>query len=121
MPLPVVLTIAGSDNSCGAGAQADLKTISALGGYALTAITCVVAEIPGKVSAIHPIPPEIVSEQIRLCFEAFPVAAVKTGMLYSREIIQAVAGTLSECMRTSASRPRLNCMRASARRPSFRG
>jgi hydroxymethylpyrimidine/phosphomethylpyrimidine kinase len=107
MPLPVVLTIAGSDNSCGAGAQADLKTISALGGYALTAITCVVAEIPGKVSTIHPIPPEIVSEQIRLCFEAFPVAAVKTGMLYSRDIIQAVAGTLSECMRASASRPRL--------------
>ena len=42
-PPPVVLTIAGSDNSCGAGAQADLKTITALGGYAQTAITCVVA------------------------------------------------------------------------------
>ena len=104
---PVVLTIAGSDNSCGAGAQADLKTISALGGYALTAITCVVAEIPGKVSAIHPIPPEIVAEQIRLSFAAFPVAAVKTGMLYSREIIETVVETLGECISGSALRPAL--------------
>lgn len=74
--------------------QADLKTISALGAYAVTAITCVVAEVPGKVSAIQPIEPGIVAEQIRLLFEAFPVAAVKTGMLYSREIIAAVADTL---------------------------
>lgn len=94
MPLPIVLTIAGSDNSAGAGAQADLKTISALGGYGLTAITCVVAEVPGKVSAIQPITPEIVAEQIRLSFEAFPVAAVKTGMLYSRAIIETVLSSL---------------------------
>lgn len=94
MQLPVVLTIAGSDNSAGAGAQADLKTISALGGYALTAITCVVAEVPGKVSAIQPVAPRIVAEQIRLSFDAFPVAAVKTGMLYSREIIAEVLATL---------------------------
>ena len=88
------MSIAGSDNSAGAGVQADLKTISALGAYAVTAITCVVAEVPGKVSAIQPIEPGIVAEQIRLLFEAFPVAAVKTGMLYSREIIAAVADTL---------------------------
>lgn len=91
---PPILTIAGSDNSAGAGAQADLKTISALGGYALTAITCVVAEVPGKVSAIQAIEPRIVAEQIRLSFAAFPIAAVKTGMLYSREIIAAVCDTL---------------------------
>ena len=48
---PVALTIAGSDNSAGAGAQADLKTFSALAVYGLTAITCVVAEVPGRVSA----------------------------------------------------------------------
>jgi hydroxymethylpyrimidine/phosphomethylpyrimidine kinase len=94
MSLPVVLTIAGSDNSAGAGAQADLKTISALGGYGLTAITCVVAEVPGKVSAIQPMTPGIVAEQIRLSCEAFPVAAVKTGMLYSREIIEATLTAL---------------------------
>lgn len=94
MTLPVALTIAGSDNSAGAGAQADLKTFSALGCYGVTAITCVVAEVPGKVSAIHPIPPEIVAEQARLLFQAFPVAALKTGMLFSREIIMAVSDLL---------------------------
>ena len=93
---PVVLTIAGSDNSCGAGAQADLKTITALGGYAQTAITCVVAEIPGHVSAIQPVQPRIVAEQVRLSFEAFPVAAIKTGMLYSAAIIRAVAAELGK-------------------------
>ncbi len=92
-----VLTIAGSDNSAGAGAQADLKTMSALGVYGLTAITCVVAEVPGKVSAIQPIEPRIVAEQIRLCLEAFPIAAIKTGMLYSREIIAAVCDLLAGC------------------------
>ena len=88
------MSIAGSDNSAGAGAQADLKTFSALGIYGVTAITCVVAEVPGKVSAIQPIEPGIVAEQIRLLFEAFPIAAVKTGLLYSREIIEAVADAL---------------------------
>lgn len=92
--LPVALTIAGSDNSAGAGAQADLKTFSALGVYGLTAITCVVAEVPGKVSAIEPMSPEIVSEQIKLCLEAYPVGALKTGMLYSAEIIEAVCAAL---------------------------
>src|SRR5438067_11363556 len=91
---PVALTIAGSDNSAGAGAQADLKTFSALGVYGLTAITCVVAEVPGRVSAIQPVEPRIVTEQIGLSFGAFPVTAVKTGMLYSREIIEVVCDAL---------------------------
>jgi hydroxymethylpyrimidine/phosphomethylpyrimidine kinase len=88
---PVVLTVAGSDNSAGAGAQADLKTFSYFGCYGLTAITCVVAEVPGKVSAIQPIRPEIIAEQISLSFSAFPVAAAKTGMLFSASIVNAVA------------------------------
>ena len=92
--IPVALTIAGSDNSAGAGAQADLKTFTALGTYGLTAITCVVAEIPGRVSAIHPIPADIVAEQIRLSLSAFPVAAMKTGMLYSAEIVETVCDLL---------------------------
>jgi len=103
--LPVVLTIAGSDNSAGAGAQADLKTMSALGVYGLTAITCVVAEVPGKVSAIQPIEPRIVAEQIRLSFGAFPVAAMKTGMLHSRAIIEVVCDTLAEIFAGRAHRP----------------
>lgn len=92
---PVVLTIAGSDNSCGAGAQADLKTITALGGYAQTAITCVVAEVPGRVEKIQAVLAGVVASQVRLSFEAFPVAAVKTGMLFSSAIISAVAEVLS--------------------------
>src|ERR1700733_10955579 len=103
--LPVVLSIAGSDNSAGAGAQADLKTFSALGVYGVTAITCVVAEVPGKVSAIQPIEPRIVAEQIRLLFEAFPIAALKTGMLYSGEIIDAVCDTLRDCVARSTVPP----------------
>ncbi len=105
MQLPVGLTIAGSDNSAGAGIQADLKTMSALGVYGVTAITCVVAEVPGKVSAIQPIEPGIVAEQIRLLFQAFPVAALKTGMLFSRPIIEAVLEEL---------RPRLSGANAPA-------
>ena len=105
--LPVVLTIAGSDNSAGAGAQADLKTISALGGYGVTAITCVVAEVPGKVSAIHPVPSEIVTEQVRLLFGAFPIAALKTGMLHSTTIIESVVAVLDECFARDAKKPSL--------------
>ena len=103
--LPVVLSIAGSDNSAGAGAQADLKTFSALGVYGVTAITCVVAEVPGKVSAIQPVSAAIVAEQIRLLFDAFPIAAVKTGMLFSSEIIEAVCATLRECFVAQQERP----------------
>ena len=105
--LPVVLSIAGSDNSAGAGAQADLKTMSALGVYGVTAITCVVAEIPGKVSAIQAIEPEIVAQQIRLLFEAFPIAAMKTGMLHSKAILDCVCDVLEECASGKEKRPPL--------------
>ena len=101
---PVALTIAGSDNSAGAGAQADLKTFGALGVYGVTAITCVVAEVPGRVSAIQAVDPAIVREQIRLSFQAFPVAAVKTGLLHSREIIEAVCDALEEHFARAAKR-----------------
>ena len=88
---PVALTIAGSDSSAGAGIQADLKTFSALGVYGLTAVTCIVAEIPGKVSRIEPVSAQIVREQINVLVKNFPITAVKTGLLYSVEIIRAVA------------------------------
>lgn len=95
-PLPVVLTVAGSDNSCGAGAQADLKTITTLGGYAQTAITCVVAEVPGQVETIQAVKAAVVEAQVRLSLEAFPVAAIKTGMLFSPAIVRKVAATLKQ-------------------------
>ena len=92
---PVVLTIAGSDSSCGAGAQADLKTFSSLGCHGLTAITCIVAETPGRVRSIQSVKPEIVRDQLEVLLAAYPVAAIKTGMLFSTPIIRAVAGVLS--------------------------
>ncbi len=88
--IPVILTVAGSDNSAGAGIQADLKALSALGTYGVTALTCVVAEVPGRVSAIHPLTPELVREQMALLFGAFPISAMKTGMLCSGEIAETV-------------------------------
>src|SRR5688572_4316478 len=85
---PVALTVAGSDCSAGAGIQADLKTFTAHRIYGLTAVTCVVSEIPGCVRFIQAIQAEIIADQIRLLLESFPVAAVKTGMLYNAEIIR---------------------------------
>ena len=89
--LPVVLTIAGSDSSGGAGIQADLKTITALGAFATSAITCLTAQNPRLVSSVFPIPADMIIQQIKAVCSAFPVAAAKTGMLYSAEIIRAVA------------------------------
>lgn len=91
---PVFLSVAGSDCSAGAGLQADLKTGFALGCYPLTAVTCVVNEVPGKVAGIVPMAADFVAAQVRLCLESFPVAAVKLGMLYSPEIVHAVAAEL---------------------------
>jgi hydroxymethylpyrimidine/phosphomethylpyrimidine kinase len=106
-PPPVALTIAGSDNSAGAGAQADLKTFTALGVYGVTAITCVVAEVPGRVTAIQPVEEHIVAEQIRLVFESYPVAAIKTGMLYSTPLIETVCSTLEEVFSKQQNPPAL--------------
>ena len=100
---PVVLSIAGSDNSAGAGIQADLKTMSALEVFGVTAVTCVVAEVPGRVTAIHPVPPAVVAEQIRILFEAFPIAAIKTGMLHSAATLDAVVDVLKACRESSAA------------------
>ncbi len=92
---PVVLSVAGSDCSAGAGLQADLKTAFALGCYPLTAVTCVVSEVPGCVEAIAPLSADFVASQVRLCLRRFPVCAIKTGMLYSPDIVCAVAEELA--------------------------
>ena len=92
--VPVVLTIAGSDSCAGAGLQADLKVFTAHRVHGLTAVTCVVSEIPGHVSRIHAVPPAVIADQIRLLLEAYPVTVVKTGMLYSAGIIRLTADAL---------------------------
>ena len=94
LEVPVALTIAGSDSSAGAGIQADLKTFGALGVYGLTAITCIVAETPGHVSKIEPGSAEMVCAQIDVLLKNFPVAAIKTGLLFSGEIVSAIAQML---------------------------
>src|SRR5216117_4157094 len=103
--VPVALTIAGSDSSAGAGIQADLKTFGALGVYGLSAVTCVVAEIPGKVSRIEPISVEMVREQIEVLAKHFPIAAIKTGLLCSAAIISAVAKSIVDLRRKIENRP----------------
>ena len=92
---PIVLTIAGSDSSGGAGIEADIKTISALGAFATAAITAVTAQNTTGVAAIQGIEPEIVGKQIDAVFDDMRPDAVKIGMLHSREIIETVAKRLS--------------------------
>ena len=101
---PIALTIAGSDSSAGAGVQADLKTFSSLGVYGLTAVTCIVAEIPGKVLRIEPASARIVREQIEVLAISFPIAAIKTGLLCSGKIISAVAKAIRDIDKMFAPR-----------------
>jgi hydroxymethylpyrimidine/phosphomethylpyrimidine kinase len=88
------MTIAGSDSGGGAGIQADLKTFAALDVHGTSAITCLTAQNPRRVTGIQAASPGIVRAQIIAVFEALRPAAVKTGMLYSKGIIEAVADTL---------------------------
>ena len=91
---PRILAIAGSDSSGGAGIQADIKTITMLGGYAMTAITAVTAQNTTGVTAIETLSPQMVGAQIDACLSDIGVDAVKVGMLGSAEIAQAVADRL---------------------------
>jgi hydroxymethylpyrimidine/phosphomethylpyrimidine kinase len=93
-PPPVAVTVAGSDSSAGAGIQADLKTFTYFRVFGQSVVTCVVAEVPGKVQRIQPVDVDTVREQLSLSLEYFPVRAIKTGMLYSKEIIAAVCDIL---------------------------
>ncbi len=90
-----VLTIAGSDSSGGAGIQADIKTMSALGVYAMSAITAITAQNTTGVSAIQGIASKVVAAQIDMVYDDITPLAVKTGMLYSAEIISATADALA--------------------------
>ncbi len=91
----VVLSIAGSDSSAGAGVQADLKSISANGAYAATVITAVTAQNTLGVQGAWSLAPSAVREQIASVFDDLDVAAVKTGMLGGSEMIELVADELA--------------------------
>ena len=92
---PVVLVVAGSDSGGGAGIQADLKAVLAMGGFATTAVTCLTAQNLSGVRAVQPADAAVLVDQIDAVCEGFQVAAVKTGMLYSAELIDATAGALA--------------------------
>ena len=94
-----VLVVAGSDSGGGAGIQADIKTIAALGGYATTAITALTAQDTNGVHAVYPVPADFVRLQMELAFDDIGVDAVKIGMLGTAEVVS----TVSDVLRTKAA------------------
>jgi hydroxymethylpyrimidine/phosphomethylpyrimidine kinase len=93
---PRILIIAGSDSGGGAGIQADIKTVTALGGYAMTAITAVTVQDTTGVHGFHSVPPDVVADQIRVTLSDIGADAIKTGMLVSAAHVNAVADTLEK-------------------------
>ena len=93
---PRILAIAGSDSSGGAGIQADIKTITMLGGYAMTAITAVTAQNTRGVIGVETLTPDFVAAQIDACMNDIGVEAVKIGMLGSADIAEVVADRLED-------------------------
>jgi hydroxymethylpyrimidine/phosphomethylpyrimidine kinase len=91
-----VLIVAGSDSGGGAGIQADIKTVTALGGFAMTAITALTAQNTRGVTAIHEVPPEFVTEQMRQTLTDIGADAIKTGMLHRADIIEAVCKVIDD-------------------------
>jgi hydroxymethylpyrimidine/phosphomethylpyrimidine kinase len=92
--VPRVLTIAGSDSGGGAGIQADLKAFAAAGAHGMSAIVALTAQNTVSVTAVHEPPVEFVTAQLEAVFSDLGVDAAKTGMLFSRQAIEAVAGVL---------------------------
>jgi hydroxymethylpyrimidine/phosphomethylpyrimidine kinase len=96
LPTARALTIAGSDSGGGAGIQADLKAFAAAGAHGQSVIVAVTAQSTVGVSAIHELPPALVVEQLDAAFGDIGVDAAKTGMLFSRMLIETVAGYLAD-------------------------
>ncbi|MDA1192575.1 MAG: bifunctional hydroxymethylpyrimidine kinase/phosphomethylpyrimidine kinase [Candidatus Poribacteria bacterium] len=92
--MKAILTIAGSDSGGGAGIQGDIKAISANGGYAMSVITAITAQNTVAVTDAFDLPTSIIRAQLDAVYDDFEVAAVKTGMLSSVEIIETVAAAL---------------------------
>src|SRR5947208_12579658 len=95
MSVPRCLTIAGSDSGGGAGIQADLKAFAAAGCFGTTAIVALTAQNTLGVSAVQELPPGFVEAELEAVFSDIGVDAAKTGMLFSRELIEVVADFLS--------------------------
>ncbi len=91
-----VLIIAGSDSSGGAGIQADIKTVTALGGYAMTAITALTAQNTLGVTGIHPVPADFLRAQIDACINDIGVDAIKTGMLATEENVAVINDAIED-------------------------
>jgi len=89
--IPVALTIAGSDSGGGAGIQADLKTFAGLNVHGTSVITCVTAQNPKRIVAVQACTANLVGKQLQALFAEFRPRAIKTGMLYTAEIVQTVA------------------------------
>ncbi|MFM9936083.1 MAG: bifunctional hydroxymethylpyrimidine kinase/phosphomethylpyrimidine kinase [Novosphingobium sp.] len=104
MSVPRILSIAGSDSSGGAGIQADIKTITMLGGYAMTAITAITAQNTLGVQAVEAVPDELLLQQIASCINDIGVDAVKIGMLGSASSVRTAASALAAAPAQAAAR-----------------
>jgi hydroxymethylpyrimidine/phosphomethylpyrimidine kinase len=91
-----ILIIAGSDSGGGAGIQADIKTVTMLGGHAMTAVTAITAQNTIGVQAVHPVPTEIVIAQMESVINDIGIDAIKIGMIGSAETVEAVAAYLQK-------------------------
>lgn len=89
-----VLIIAGSDSGGGAGIQADIKTVTLMGGYAATAVTAITVQDTLGVTGVHPIPLDVIEAQARAVLDDIGADAIKTGMLGSVEVVERVAAIL---------------------------
>jgi len=94
--VPVALTIAGSDCSGGAGIQADIKTVTMLGAFAMTAVTALTAQNTEGVFGVLPIPPDFIRQQIEVVLDDIGADALKTGMLHDSAVIEIVAAVIAE-------------------------
>ena len=94
--VPRVLTFAGSDSGGGAGIQADLKAFAAAGAHGLSAIVALTAQNTLGVTAVHEVPPAFIEDELDAVFSDIGVDAAKTGMLFSRAVVETVAGYLEQ-------------------------
>jgi len=103
--LPQALTIAASDSGGGAGIQADIKSMHANGVYALSVLVALTAQNTKTITSVHAVPLEIIEAQIDALFDDFTISAVKTGMLFSAEIVETVSKKMHALKAKHVARP----------------